>query len=362
MPVPSTAPVLRVAHVGPDPAGRGGMAAVLRTLFASSLASRYQLEMISTYRSARPATRLVVFALALASLVRWCAGRGPRLVHVHTTVRGSLYRKSACVFASKALRRKVILHVHSGVGDIESFHARLGPVRRALIGRAFVAADRVLSVSAAGAREVERRFGRRGIEVVPNAAPLVESPPEDQRAKAPSAVTIAYLGGFLNPVKGGVVLVEALPSILAGLPEAQITLAGPGEPPVGAPGLEDARVRWAGWLEPAETGRLLERADLFVLPSISEGLPVALLEAMAHGLAVVATRAGGIPEVLTHDENGVLVRPGDAGALSEAVIALARDRGTRERLGGAARARAVRLNEDEVSGRLDRIYRELVPG
>lgn len=355
----SATAMIRVAHLGPDPRGRGGMPAVLRALLASSLARRHDLEVITTYSTPSPLRRVAVFVRGLLALALFCLGSGPRIVHLHTTVRGSLHRKAVCLALAKALGRPVILHVHSGVGDIEAFHSRLGPLRRALFARAFAAADRVLSVSAAGAAEVEHRFGRAGIEVVPNAAPLVDLP--DGEDGAAEGVEALYLGGFANPVKGGSVLLDALPVILAEPgPTPRVVMAGPGEPPAGAEAvLAEPGVRWDGWLDADEKARALAASQIFLLPSTSEGLPVALLEAMAHGRAVVASRAGGIPEVVTHDEDGVLVPPGDPARLAEAVRALAGDPARRAALGRAARARAERLNEDEVSGRLDALYREL---
>jgi glycosyltransferase involved in cell wall biosynthesis len=198
--------------------------------------------------------------------------------------------------------------------------------------------------------------------VVPNAAPPpADGDPAGNDGAGKDFVGILYLGGFANPAKGGAVLAEALPLIVSSCPEAQITLAGPGEPPAALrPLLEDGAVRWRGWLE--EPLKLAELAccDIFVLPSVSEGLPVALLEAMSWGRAIVASRVGGVPEVLTDGVDGVLVEPRRPDLLAERVASLVADSGQRDRLGNGARMRAERLNSDEVCGRLDSIYRELL--
>ena len=342
------------------------MAAVMQSLLVSPLADRYRLDVIVTYSTPRRLARVLVFVRALAALTRFCLGPGARIVHVHTTVRGSLHRKSVCVALAKVLRRPVILHVHSGVGDLAAFAERIGPIRHKLFAGAFAAADRVLSVSAAGAVEVQRRFGRAGIEVVPNPAPVVVigGPDFDGDGPRPDAVEALYLGGFANPVKGWSVLLEALPQIAAGPGEApRVVLAGPGDPPAGSEAILAAPgVRWAGWLDTDQKARALRRSEIFILPSTSEGLPVALLEAMAYGRAIVASRAGGVPEVVTDGVDAVMVPPGDATRLADAVCALAADPIRRAQLGRAARERAARLNEEEVSGRLDDIYRELAPG
>jgi len=350
----------RILQIGPDPAIGGGMAAALRGLLESPLSERYELEVLPTYRGAEPLARLAVYCGALARLVAWSLrGRG-RVVHVHATVRGSMYRKSVCVLAAKALRRRVVLHVHSGAGDIAQFAQSRGALSLRLFGAAFAAADAVLAVSGASAEALRRSYGIGGeVAVVPNAAPVV--PPFTREPAPAGAVRVAYLGGFANPAKGGDVMLEALALALAREPRLRVTMAGPGElPPRGAELLAaHAGLEWAGWLAPAEKDALLRRADAFVMPSRSEGLPMALLEAMAHGMAVVATRVGGIPEVVDPGVDGLLVPSEDPEALADALCQLAADPQMRERLSAGALRRVETLDAVEVAARLDAIYASL---
>lgn len=348
-----------VAQLGPDPARGGGMAAVLRGLFASELARRYELEMIVTYRGERPLVRIAAFLGGIGGLLRWSLRRGPRLVHIHAAARGSLYRKSVYVFLARLTRRPVLVHVHAGRGDIEAFADRLGPIRRGPIGAALRRADRVLAVSAETAGAIERCFGVEGTIVVPNAAP-----PAPAGRPGPGAVEgegrVLFLGGFANPVKGGEVYAEAVAAVAPRFAVVPFVLAGPGEPSaVAAKSLGPLRnVRWSGWLDEATKREELARCAVFVLPSLSEGLPVALLEAMAWGRAIVATRMGGVPEVVEDGREALLVPPGDPGALADAIGRLLDAPEERRRLAAAAEARAATLNEVEVYGRLDQVYRE----
>ena len=347
-----------VVQLGPHPAGRGGMPAVMRALLQSPLAERYDLQVIPTYDRAEPLRRLAYFLRATGSLIRWCSRGGRRIVHVHTTVRGSMYRKSVLVAVAKLMRRPVVLHLHAGSGDIAEFVRRIGPVRRRLFSLAFRAADRVLSVSQSSATAIEHQLGCTDVMVVPNSAP---APPDgaggrDER----NGITILYLGGFANPAKGGEVLADALPALIEQCPQADIVLAGPGEPPSRLRSLlDDGTLEWRGWLDEPLKNAELDRCDIFVLPSVSEGLPVALLEAMSWGRAIVATKVGGVPEVLSDGVDGVLVEPRRPEELAREVASLVADDSRRARLGDAARARAERLNADEVCGRLDAVYREL---
>jgi glycosyltransferase involved in cell wall biosynthesis len=349
------AEVPRVLHLGPDVPG--GMRTSTRALLDSRLASEFQLEFVATHRGTGAFRRLAVYLAALARLTWWSLrGRG-RIVHVHATVRGSMYRKALCVVLAKALRRRVVLHVHSGPGDVASFRAGLNPLGAAFCRLAFRHADVVAAVSAASAAALTDAFGAVDVVVVPNAVPLPASAPGREAGRAdPVAV---YLGGFANPVKGGEVLLEALRS--PAVSSLRFVLAGPGEPAAGEP-LPDAprSLELRGWLEDEEKDALLGSADVFVLASTSEGLPMAMLEAMSYGLAIVATAVGGVPDVVEDGVQALVVPSGDPQALAAALGRLGEDRELRERLGRAARARAEDFGPAALAERVGDVYRRLL--
>ncbi len=346
----------RVLFLGPDEPG--GMQTAIGALLSSPLAAGYRIETIATHRGAGTARRLAVFAAALAKLTWWSLrGRG-RIVHVHATKRGSAYRKAICVLLAKSLRRRVILHMHSGPGDIAAFGADLGGPERAFLRLAFRRADRVLSVSEASAAALRAEFARLDIEVVPNPAP--EPPRGAGRMVGDPDPVALYLGGFANPVKGGEILLAALAS--PQLTELRLFLAGPGAPPSRLDDLlaERPRLQWRGWLQPAAKEELLMEASIFVLPSTSEGLPMALLEAMSHGLAIVCTAVGGVPDTVVDGTEALVVAPGDAEALAAAIARLLGDDELCRRLGAGAMRRAAEMGPAKIAGELDAIYRSLL--
>lgn len=157
----------------------------------------------------------------------------------------------------------------------------------------------------------------------------------------PHSVVVGNIAALV-PHKGQKYLVEAAAQVVRDLPEARFLILGEGEL---RPELEQQvrrlhlgqHVILGGFRQ--ELLGLLKGLDLFVMSSVTEGLGSALLEAMAAGPPVVATAAGGIPEVVKDGETGVLVPPRDAPALAAAILGLLRDAGRRERLSQAARAR-----------------------
>ncbi|MGC7846111.1 glycosyltransferase family 4 protein [Desulforudis sp. 1088] len=106
---------------------------------------------------------------------------------------------------------------------------------------------------------------------------------------------------------------------------------------------------------------VLSAFDLFALPSITEGLPLIVLEAMATGLPVVATSVGGVPEAVAHGTTGLLVPPGDAGALAGGLAMLLQHPETAGRFGTAGRERAAReFSEEQMLTRTISVYNELL--
>jgi glycosyltransferase involved in cell wall biosynthesis len=202
-------------------------------------------------------------------------------------------------------------------------------------------ADAVAAVSRSGAREL-RAFlpaGKRAA-VCPNGA---DAAPRRRRRKTgrPFILTIGRLAAY----KGTDLLLLAFSGVAADFPVLDLIVCGPDQSDgrlarfAARLGL-GARVRFTGPVTPARARRLLDACLFFCLPSRAEGMPMALLEAMAAGKAAVAARAGGCPEAARSGREALLVAPGDARSLERALRRLAGDAGLRARLGAAAAARA----------------------
>lgn len=165
------------------------------------------------------------------------------------------------------------------------------------------------------------------------------------RPAAPEAALLCV--GRLTPAKGQVLLIQALARLRdAGLP-CRLTLVGGGpdrariEAAIAAHGLAD-RVTLTGALNPQAVRAELERADIFVLPSLAEGIPVVLMEAMSSGLPCVSTPVNGIPELIEHGRSGLLAVPGDVDSLTEQLRRLIEQPALRDPLALAARGTVER--------------------
>lgn len=205
---------------------------------------------------------------------------------------------------------------------------------------------RFTAVSAASARSYTAHCRVEDIKVLPVAVDVACLPARRESvAKAEKEFKLSLVAN-LKFGKGHSVLLEAIRRLraldeeLATRVRVQFIGAGPlvGElrEHVQRLGLGD-QVWFLGEQTPVRTLEIVSNSDLMVLPSFSEGLPVSVLEALGMGVPVVASRVGGIPEVIENGVNGVLVEPGDSEELANAIASLMRDRAFSVKLGDSGR-------------------------
>lgn len=282
---------------------------------------------------------LGVLVKALGLLLRGRVNGQLAGVHVNMAERLSLLRKGTVVMTCRALGLPVVLHLHAA--QLHHFYRRLPAPLRGLTRWIFSLATSVVVLGTASKRFVTEELGVAPgrVEILINGVPE----PTVARRAAPGPVLKLLFVGNLSDRKGVPELLQAmaLPDVAA-LP-LSLTLAGGGDvagyqAQAQRLGLPSDRVRFAGWSDQAAVARHMAEADMLVLPSYDEGLPLVILEALANGVAVVCTPVGEIPSVLNDGENALLVPPGNVAALGDALRKLALDSALRERLERNGRA------------------------
>ena len=272
-------------------------------------------------------------ALGLIELVRLFRRVRPDIVHLNSSKMGFLGRLAAALAG-------VPIRVLTAHGWAFAWHTGVASRMYRLADRLMAPLTTcVIAVShqqrAAGLRAGTCRAGRT--VVIHNA---VEPGPAPRRPASGGPVRLVSVGRP-SPPKDVVTLVRALALVPSGSVRVRLVGDGRERPALEA---EAARLGVDGALEflgeRRDVPALLADADVFVLSSRSEGMPVSVLEAMAAGLPVVASAVGGVPEVVVSGETGVLVPPGDPPALAEALARLAADPDLRLRFGRAGRTRA----------------------
>jgi glycosyltransferase involved in cell wall biosynthesis len=361
---------LRVVVVAQAAPAQGGIPTFVDTLTADPvLSATFQFDVVNTTRQAvREAGRWSITNTvnALGDAVRvYRAARRSDVVHVQTALMPTppLVRALALCAAARLGRASVLCHAHTGLinsGPGESF--RPTTLQRFLLRRLrFV--DAILTVSDAGARGLSPYLSN--VETVDNAVDVAGFEPAQVEA---SPATVLFVG-TLAARKGLFDLLNALMALRAkGVAGWRAEIVGSGneagdreagevQSAFRRAGLEDAFLgpRWG-----AELRACLGRASIYCLPSHLEGQPIGILEAMASGLPVVSTRIGGIPDQVRDGLDGILVGPGDAVALGNALEALIASPELRGRMGESARARArERFDVARFRERMSAVYRRV---
>jgi glycosyltransferase involved in cell wall biosynthesis len=345
------------------PFGAGGPGGIdrLTDLVIAGLAERPSLGIHAVRLVTRGKYGLTrgVFFFAAAMARFWLAAKSGRidLFHINLAAGGSAYRKALLGRWAKRLGIPYVVHVHSGRFD--KFWKTAGPRLAADIDRLFAESDAIVVLSKYWVDLVASRVpSARAKTVVLSNATVSQSGDRESTISGP--VRITFLGK-LGPNKGTPLLLEALAD-LRDQGSWTATIAGNGE-------VEESRaiaarlgigdqVAFPGWLDAQAANKLLGETDIFVLPSLSEGLPMAILEAFAWGVAVIATPVGSVPEVIEHNRNGLIVPVGDTQELAQALRRLIQDATLRRILGDAARQdHARRFDINVYLPRLAAIWR-----
>lgn len=333
---------------------RGGQLSACLSILNSPLAESFHFHLIDSTleslpppplrrRAARAAHRVAHFAACMLF-------RRDDIALIFISHGFGFLEKGLMVLLARASGRRVVLAPRSGI--LVDDYAR-GPFWRTFI-RAVLGSANVVVCQSSGWCETFARWGvaRARLTVIPNwidATPFLSIPPPTPEPGGP--LRILFLG-HVEVSKGIFDLIEAI-AALGPAADLSVVVAGNG----GALELARRRVvdrglgrcfRFTGWIDDA--GRLVElaAADLLVLPSHREGLPNAVLEAMAAARPSVATTAGGIPDLIQDGVTGLLYRAGDVKALADCLRELATRRARVTTMGIAARDRALARHSVEA--------------
>jgi len=349
------APRRHIVMLGTAPLTMGGIAAVVQAYQAGGLFGRWPLRYLATHGDGGVRVKLARLAHSALQLLGLLLRGRVALLHVHLASRASFWRKLLLCAPAWLARVPVMVHLHGG--GFQDFYAGRGAVGRWLIRLMFRRAALVLVLSARWRAWLLSVCPQARVEVLPN--PVALPPPQPYGAGGP----VVFLGK-LCAAKGCYDLLEAAARLLPDHPGLQLVLAGEGERAAlraraDALGLGGAVVL-PGWLDAGAKAALLARAAVYALPSYYEGLPVSLLEAMAAGLPVVASRAGGIPDLVGDGVQGYLVPAGDVAALAARLAQLLAAPAQAAALGAAGRALVAQAYASAVVlPRLEGWYREL---
>ena len=344
----------------------GGIGRWAGYLFAAwpALPDAPKLVIIDTRGHGGLAVAALAFLLAIVRVVWLRLTLQLGVLHINLSVRGSTVRK--CVFSIIAQWAGVptVVHLHSG--RFGEFYNGLPRWAQATVRRLFQRATCIIVPGRIWRDMLAKELGidAERVRVMPNA---VARPKHVARPALPGGPCHIVMLGRMGPPKGLPELMEALGSATMGGLAWRITIAGDGDADTcrkdaDARGIGD-KVAIPGWLNSDGVASLLASADILVLPSRSENLPISVIEALSYGVAVVTTPVGAIPEIVEDGVSALLVPIRDPDALAIALRRLIIDPALRRQIGqGGYEAFLRRLDIDRYAETLCEIYTKLLDG
>jgi glycosyltransferase involved in cell wall biosynthesis len=331
----------RIAMLGAAPETHGSIAATVDAYRAHGLFKRWPITYIATHGEGTLTQKIALAGRAAREFGALLAEHRRIALHLHVCSGAGFWREAGFMGAALAAGCPVALQLHGNGYDASI--------------RWFLERAAIVCVPCESMRTWVRSVARNAtVALVP--PPVAVDVPEV--AHRPNVVLFL---GRLDAAKGIYDLLDAIAAVRATVPDVRLVCAGDGDQ-VGvaryAERLEIAEaVKFTGRVGPSGKRALLEHAAVFALPSYDEALPLGLLEAMSAGIPVVATKVGGIPEVVVDGASGLLLAPGDKAGLQRSLARVLSDRALANRLGAAARETArVRAAPERALAALEDVY------
>jgi len=306
---------------------------------------------------------------AFFKLIRMFREERPHIVHTHTSKAGILGRWAARLAGVPAIIHTP--HGHVFWGYFNKWETKIFIFLERLTA---TITDRIITLTGQEKKDHLRCHiaGEAKFAVIHSGVELsrfsdAQINPDDAKKMLgiPKGTFVVGTVGRLTTIKGHKYLIEAARKILLIRPDMTFIFLGDGElmndlkAQAASLGIYD-KVKFLGWRE--DVAEVMSTFDLFVLPSLNEGMGKVLVEAMAMGKPIIASHVGGISDLVKNEENGLLVPPEDAEAIARSISILHSKPLKRKEMGEKGRAIAVEYGADSMVQKIDRLYKELVGG
>lgn len=338
---------MKVLVVAPSLRTRGGITSVVRLHMQTTTWMHMNCQHLATHEDGSALRKMWVAARSyLQAPLKMVQAD---VVHLHLAGELSLLRKLPFTLMARLLRKPYIAHVHAS-GPESLFDRTPKWATRMVLEQA----DRTVALSESWADAIRHHVPEAKVEVIPN--PVRSFPV----SKSVGQKTVLF-AGKLESRKGYRTLLEAVPAILKSQHTVRFIFAGHGET-AEAERIADvlgiaSSVEILGWVSQLEMDLLYRNASVFCLPSRNEGVPMSVLEAMSHGVPVVCTPVGGLPEIIHDGKNGIFAVVDNVTSLANGILTLLNDLNYAVQVGEAGRNTVNAFcSLEEVDRRLSTLY------
>jgi glycosyltransferase involved in cell wall biosynthesis len=335
---------MKILLLGPCLSQQGGVANYEK-LYLQYAPEQVEISHITTHKEVSKIAKITIFLTAICKLIGILLTQSVDLIQIEISQRGSAFRQAIMTFIAWIFRKPIIIHAHGS--QFHEFYTGLPQWIQKLLTWVFGKCQRFIVLSKSWQEFYTNTFGLKPEQVVVLYNPVI-IPAEVPKRSDSQKVKFLFLGR-IGERKGAFDLIKAF-SLLPDEHKKKSTLIMAGDGDLEAArnlvktlNLEDY-IQLPGWIDADQRDILLAQANVFILPSYNEGLPLAMLEAMAWELPVIVTPVGGISEIVTDAENGVIIKPGDIEQLSHGMSSLIKNEKLRLDLGTKARNSIIPLD------------------
>lgn len=351
-------PDYQVLMLGSTLDTKGGMVSVVSSYKKWGLFNAGILY-ISSHQDGQTFPKTLLFLKALLQFIGAILIH-PRIsiIHMHVSEKGSFVRKSIFLILAKLFGKKVIFHMHGA--EFIPFYQSLPLFFKFLVRKSLAAADRLIALSEQWRDELFNVEPNANISVLYN--PCFIQPFRPLPLKH-SQISFLFMGR-MGKRKGCYDLIEAFRN-LSYLP-IQLRMYGDGDveeiKTLVSQYKLDHLVTVKGWISNNEKAAAFNSADVLILPSYNEGLPIAILEALSYSMPIITTSVGGIREAVEDQQNGLLLKPGSIDELAAAIETFCLQPDLIRRMGKVSHQKAKeKFDIDSIMHQLLSLYQELNP-
>ncbi len=307
--------------------GNGGILSVIESYMNSNVSKKFPIKFIPTNEHGNLVKRIFIFIKALIIFSTYLPNNSYKIVHVHFSQSGSLIRKFIILILSCIFRKKIVIQTH-GAKFFPKYEA-YPFFQKKIIALFFRMSDVVIALSSIRKTEYSRIVNESKILVIPNFVTI------NKKIKTSSNfVRLIFLGKLIDD-KGLTDLIRAV-KIISKV-NFCLYIAGEGDIEKYMKFVTELnlnnKINFLGWISGERKKMFFENADIFVLPSYFEDLPMSILEAMSYKLPIISTTVAGIPEIVKDGYNGYLVKPGNIEELASKLEIIIRDTKLRKKMG-----------------------------
>ena len=341
----------KILLIGTSYEGKGGIAILLKIylqLFAN-------VSFVCSHKFANKWNQLWIAFIAIFKVIYYLVFTNIQIVHIHTASYRSFFKDSLYLLIAKLFNKKVILHLHGG--EFEKFYSHNKKYCNWICHKA----DCIVGVSKYFGNLFERLDLNKEIKVIYNA---VDKPLYSKKELSNPTLNILFLG-TIDENKGIFDTIECFAKHIDYFQDKVILhICGVGDSERLTAMIEKYQlhnnIKYHGWVNYQEKNRLLSISDIYIQPSYFESLGIAIIEAMGYGIPIVASRTGGIPELVETGKNGILITPGSTDELFNALSSLIEDSSLRQKMGECSLKSSTQFTLEKMESDIVELYKSLL--